>query len=97
MEVPSAFPCGWIDGRRVPPAKLGERPAAGGSHQIHVVADVIAVDAATQTVTLRGPTRVVQLQVQDPEQFKRVSVDNQVEATYTEAVAISVQPSVAPQ
>jgi hypothetical protein len=60
---------------------------------VHVVADVIAIDAPTQTVTLRGPTRVVQLQVQDPQQFRLVAVGDQVEATYTEAVVISVEPA----
>jgi hypothetical protein len=75
-------------------AKPGELPAAGSAHQVHVIADVIAVDPATQVVTLRGPTRVVRLGVQDPEQFKLVSVGDQVEATYTEAVAISVEPNL---
>jgi len=74
-------------------ARPGERPAAGGAHEVHVVADVVAIDPPTQTVTLRGPTRVVQLQVQDPQQFKRVAVGDQVEATYTEAVMISVEPA----
>jgi hypothetical protein len=71
----------------------GERPAAMDAHEVHVVADVIAVDPLTQTVRLRGPTRVVDLRVDDPEQFKLVAVGDQVEATYTEAVAISVEPA----
>jgi hypothetical protein len=74
-------------------ARPSERPAVSGAHQVHVVADVIAIDAPTQTVTLRGPTRVVQLQVQDPQQFDLVAVGDQVEATYTEAVVISVEPA----
>ena len=79
---------------RAPP---GERPAAIGAHEVHVVADVIAVDPLTQTVRLRGPTRVVDLRVDDPEQFKLVAVGDQVEATFTEAVAISVEPATEPQ
>ena len=75
----------------------GERPIAIGSREVHVVADVIAVDPLTQTVRLRGPTRVVDLRVQDAEQFKLVAVGDQVEATYTEAVAISVEPAAKPQ
>ena len=77
-------------------AKPGERPAAGGARQVHVVADVIALDPETQTVTLRGPTRIVDLRVRDPRQFELVKVGDQVEATYTEAAAISVEPAVAP-
>jgi len=82
-----------VSGRASP----GERPAAIDAHEVHVVADVIAVDPLTQTVRLRGPTRVVDLRVDDPEQFKLVAVGDQVEATYTEAVAISVEPAGEPQ
>jgi len=74
-------------------APPGERPAAIDAHEVHVVADVIAVDPLTRTVRLRGPTRVVDLRVDDPEQFRLVAVGDQVEATYTEAVAISVEPA----
>jgi hypothetical protein len=74
-------------------ASPGERPAAIDAHEVHVVAEVIAVDPLTRSVRLRGPTRVVDLRVQDPEQFKLVAVGDQVEATYTEAIAISVEPA----
>lgn len=73
-------------------AKPGEKPAAGVGRQVQVTADVVAVDAATQTVTLKGPTRTVNLHVGDPAQFQLVKVGDQVEATYTEAVALSVEP-----
>ncbi len=73
-------------------AKPGAKPAAGAGRQVQVVADVIALDSATQTVTLRGPKQTVDLKVRDPEQFKLVKVGDQVEATYTEALAISVEP-----
>jgi len=38
----------------------------------------------------------VDLRVDDPEQFKLVAVGDQVEATFTEAVAISVEPAGQP-
>jgi Cu/Ag efflux protein CusF len=76
-------------------AKPGEKPAAGVGRQIHVTADVVAVDAANQTVSLRGPKQTVELKVRDPEQFKLVKVGDQVDATYTEALAISVEPVAA--
>ena len=74
-------------------AKPGERPAALGGRQVTIVADVIDVNAATQTVTLRGPQRTVELKVRDPEQFKLVAKGDQVEATYTEAIALAVSPA----
>jgi hypothetical protein len=74
-------------------AKPGERPAGTVGRQVTIVADVIDIDAATQTVTLRGPQRTVALKVRDPEQFKLIAKGDQVEATYTEAVAIEVTPA----
>jgi len=76
-------------------AKPGEKPAAGVGRQVHVTANVVAVDAATQTVSLKGPKQTVDLHVADPEQFKLVKVGDQVEATYTEAVALSVETAAA--
>ena len=75
----------------------GQRPAAIGGREVHIVADVVAVLPQSETVMLRGPTRVVDLRVGDPEQFKLVEVGDQVEATYTEAVAISVEPAGEPR
>ena len=74
-------------------AKPGEQPAAAAARQVTVVADVVGVDAKRQVVTLRGPKRTVELKVRDPEQIKRVKVGDQVEATYTEALAVSVEPA----
>jgi len=76
-------------------AKAGEKPGIGGARQITVTADVIAVDAAKQIVTLKGPERTVDVKVHDPDQFKLVKVGDQVEATYTEALLISVEPKAA--
>jgi hypothetical protein len=73
-------------------AKPGERPAGVAGRQVKIVADVIDVDPATQTLTLRGAKQTVELKVRDPEQFKLVAKGDQVEATYTQAVAIAVEP-----
>jgi len=63
---------------------------------VTVIADVIAVDAKKQSVRLRGPQRTVDLKVRDPNQFKLIKVGDQVEATFTEAVAIAVEPAPKP-
>jgi len=52
---------------------------------------VINVDPQTQTVTLRGPERTVDLKVRDPEQFKLIAKGDQVEATYAEGLAVAVE------
>jgi hypothetical protein len=74
-------------------AKAGAMPAGAMGRQVTVVADVVNVDPAKKTVTLRGPKRTVELVVNDPEQLKRVAKGDQVEATYTQAFAIAVEPA----
>jgi len=74
-------------------AKKGEKPGGAVEHTVHVIADVVAVDTKAKTVTLRGPHRTVELAVNDPEQLKEIKVGNQVEAVYTEAVALEVTPA----
>jgi len=74
-------------------AEAGAQPAAAAARKVTVTADVTAVNAATQTVTLRGPQRTVDLRVPDAKQFKMIAVGDQVQATYTEAMAVSVEPA----
>ncbi len=73
-------------------AKPGEKPAGAVGRQVTIVADVVAIDPAKQVVTLKGPQRTVDLKIADPEQFKRVAKGDQVEATFTQALAIAVEP-----
>lgn len=74
-------------------AKPGERPGAVVGRQVTVIADVIALDAKKQSIRVRGPKRTVDLKVRDPNQFKLMKVGDQIEATFTEAVAIAVEPA----
>jgi len=74
-------------------AKPGEQPAGAVGRQVTVVADVVATDPAKQTVTLKGPQRTVTMRIPDAEQFKRVAKGDQVEATYTQAMAVAVEPA----
>jgi hypothetical protein len=63
---------------------------------VKITGDVIAVDAKKQTVKVRGPRRTVDLNVKDPEQFKLIKVGDQIEATFVEAIALSVEPAKKP-
>ena len=75
-------------------AKPGERPAVAGARQLTILADVVGVDAAKGTITLKGPKgNEVTLNMQNPDQFKVVKKGDQVEATYTEAIALAVEPA----
>jgi hypothetical protein len=78
-------------------AKAGERPAGAVGREVHAIADVIGVDPKKSTITLKGPRgNVVTLNVQNPDQFKVVKKGDQVEVTYTEAFALSVEPAPKP-
>ena len=77
-------------------AKPGETPAAAGAREITAIAEVTAVDKKKSTITLKGPRgNSLTLDVHNPEQFKVVKKGDQVDVTYTEALAVSVEPAPA--
>jgi hypothetical protein len=79
-------------------APRGAQPAGKVGTQVTILADVIGVNAKDKVVTLRGPHgNLVDLKVQDPEQLKLVKQGDQVQAVYTEALAIAVEPASPPQ
>jgi len=74
-------------------APEGAKPGGSAARAITVMANVVALNPQTRTVTLKGPQgNSVDIVVEDPEQFKRVKKGDQVEVVYNEAVAISVEP-----
>ena len=82
---------GGID--RTPP---GERPGGVAARQVVILADVVGVDPKAKTVSLRGPKgNVITLPVNNPDQFKVVKKGDQVEATYTVALAVAMEPEAA--
>ena len=69
-------------------------PRARSGREITVLADVVAVDPKKSTVSLKGPAgNVVELKVQNQDHFKVVKVGDQVEAVYTQALAVAVTPA----
>jgi hypothetical protein len=76
---------------RTPP---GAKPGGTVARQVTIMADVTAVNAKTKTVTLKGPQgNTVDVVVEDPNQLKNIKKGDQVQAVYTEAFAISVEPA----
>ena len=72
------------------PAPAGAVAGGAAAKQVVIMANVTAVNAKEGFVTLRGPKgNSVDLSV-DPSQLKLVKVGDQVEAVYTEAIAIAV-------
>ena len=75
-------------------AAPGEKPGGIAQHEVTVVADVVAVDMKKKTVSVKNEKgEIVDLHVQDPEQIKLVKKGDQIQATYTQAVAIAMQPA----
>jgi hypothetical protein len=75
-------------------AQPGERPGMAAGRQVHVIANVVEVNKKKMTVTLKGPRgNYVDLHLQDPKQIARVKKGDQVEALFTEAVAVTVEPA----
>jgi len=72
----------------------GQKPGGVAHREVTMVADIVGVDAATQKVSLKGAKGdVIELPVRDPEQFKLMKKGDQIQATYTEALAIKLEPA----
>ena len=72
----------------------GAKPGGTVGREVTVIADVVAVNAKTQMVMLKGPKGdTIDLHVEDPERLKRIKKGDQIKAVYTEALAVSVEPA----
>jgi hypothetical protein len=78
-------------------AKPGEKPAGAVGRQVTLTADVVNVDPKKSIISLKGPEgRVVDLKVKNQDHFKVVKKGDKVDVTYTEALAIAVEPASKP-
>ena len=74
-------------------SKLGEKPGGTVTQEGTIVADVIGIDAAKGTVSVKGPGgRVVHGKVADKALLNDVKVGDQVELDYVASLAIQVVP-----
>jgi Cu/Ag efflux protein CusF len=72
----------------------GEKPGALEAQQITLTSTIEAIDMEAGTVTLKAAEgETLTTKVRDPENLKRVRVGDLVEFTYTEAIAVSVEPA----
>ncbi len=78
-------------------APVGAKPGAGVARQVTGTVRIDALDPATHTVSFTDPQGHSQtITVRDPKMqdfLKTLKVGDQVAITYTEAVAISVEPA----
>jgi hypothetical protein len=75
-------------------AKPGAMPAGAIAKQVTITVTIAAIDPKVPSVTFKGPqgnTRTIK--VQRPERLQGVSVGDTVDLTYTEALAIKIDPA----
>lgn len=72
--------------------KAREAGSVTKAHTVTILADVIATDPPKRTMTLRGPKNVVTIDVENPMHFNLVKKGDRVLVTYTEAIALSLEP-----
>jgi len=93
LKKPGEAKPGVVVGEDAARAKVGEKPGAAAAESVRVTATVVAVDHKKGTITLKGPKGNRRtFPVKNPEHLKVVKVGDLVEATYTEAVGIEVNP-----
>jgi hypothetical protein len=72
-------------------APLGDKPGGVAADAVQITATVTNVDRKNNEVTLKGPKgHSVTLSPEDPTVLDKVKKGDKVEATYTEAIAVSV-------
>lgn len=73
-------------------AGAGEKPGAGVARKVTLYGDVIAVDKAQQTITVKGVDHTLMLKVHDPAQLALIAKGDQIKAVQTQAVGIGIVP-----
>jgi hypothetical protein len=78
-------------------APPGAKPAAGVAQEVTAAVKIVALDLVKHTVSFTDPEGLAQtITVQDPKMrdfLKTLKVGDEVAVTYTEALAISVEPA----
>lgn len=73
-------------------AKKGEKPGGLAVQQATETATVVSIDKKNQTAVLKGADgKTVTIKVKDPKNLENVNPGDEVVATYTRALAISVR------
>lgn len=76
-------------------AEPGRKPGGIAATETKITATVVGLDKKKGTVTLKGPQgKVVTVAARDKRRLAPVKVGDLIEATYTEAVAISVEKPI---
>ena len=99
VAKPGTATPGVTTGMAVAPAQAGQVPAGAVLEQVTATAEVTAIDLAAHTITLRGPEGELKtFTVKNPDLQQKMAglrVGDLVQFTYTEALAVRVEPRTA--
>jgi len=77
-------------------APQGDKPGIITTNTIAATANIEAIDAAKNIVSLKGPQgNIFKVKVQNPDLMKDIAVNDQVKVVYTEAIAAVVSAPAA--
>lgn len=77
-------------------APQGDKPGMITTNTVTAVANVEAIDAVKNTVSLKGPQgSILKVKVQNPDLMKDIAVNDQVKVVYAEAIAAVVSTPTA--
>ena len=75
-------------------APEGEKPKGAKVEQTTMTAEIVAIDKARGTISLKGPSgEVTTVAVRHPERLAGVKVGDLLWISYSEALAVSVEPA----
>ena len=70
----------------------GQKPGGVAERELTAVGEVVAVDEKARKVSVKNAQgEIIDLPVQDPAQYKLIKKGDQVQATYRQALAISLE------
>ncbi|MDN5850494.1 MAG: hypothetical protein L0H63_12800 [Nitrococcus sp.] len=70
-----------------------QSPAGVEVREIHAIVEITAIDKEAEMVSVKGPEgNVVTVHARHPENLDKIKVGDQVYISYTEAVAIAIEP-----
>jgi len=89
-------PLGRSEVKSLERSEPGKKPGGMATREITAVGEVTNVDAAKKVVSVKNDKgQIIDLNIRDPEQLKLIKKGDQIQATYTEAVAIEMEPAPA--
>lgn len=94
VKQPGAATPGTTGAEQVATAAPGSKPGRVAARQVEITTSIEAIDKKTSIVTLKSADgKLVPVKVKDPSKLDRVRVGDLVTISYTQAVAVAVEPA----